>query len=247
MISCLIIEDEPRNVNVLKTIITLHCHQLKIEGIAGSVKEALSLIGQIKPQLLFLDVELGDGNAFDLLSKIDYSKHAIIFTTAHEEYALTAFRFSAVDYLVKPLSIEDVVNAVARAVEKIGSKEENESIKLLLNQSKLKKLERIALPTLEGLQIVELDRINYIEAEGSYSVFYLISKEKQMVSKSLKEYEELLEPYRFFRIHHSHIIQLNKVDKYVKGSGGYVVMQNGVSLDVSARKKDAFLQKLHEL
>jgi two-component system LytT family response regulator len=239
-----IVEDEPHNINVLRSILSSHCPQVQVVGQAGSVAEAKELVLRLQPQLLFLDVRLTDGSAFDLLSQIDYSSLAVIFTTAHEEHALSAFKFSAVDYLMKPLSISEVQEAVQRAQQKMKEANPFESLKQMLNEMQQKQPERLALPTLDGLQVVDPDDIIYIEAAGSYCLFHLAGKEKIMVSRTLKHFEEALLPRGFFRIHHSHIIQLKHVMKYVKGSGGYVVMQNGATLDVSSRRKDEFVKKL---
>lgn len=242
--TAVIVEDEPGNVNLLINILSAHCPQVEVLGHAASVTEARDLVQRTRPKLLFLDVRLSDGSAFDLLPQIDYPSLAVIFTTAHEEHALPAFRFSAVDYLMKPLSIAEVKEAVQRAQKKLAEQDQFDRIKRLLNDLQQKQTERLALPTLEGLQVVDLDDILFIEAAGSYCLFHLAGKEKIMVSRTLKQYEEMLCANGFFRIHHSHIIQLRHVVKYVKGSGGYVVMQNGVTLDVSSRRKDEFVKRL---
>ena len=198
------------------------------------------LIKEKEPGLVFLDVELPDGTGMDVLRRFDQRNFKVIFTTAHDHYAIPAIKFAAVDFLLKPLSIEEVKSAV----QKVLAQPQTDRLDQFVKSQESGTLKRLALPTLEGFEFIEVEDLVYLAAEGNYTVLYTEDKKKHVVSRSLKEYEELLAPHGFFRIHHSHMIHLDKIEKYVKGSGGYVVMKNGASLDVSARRKDEFLKRL---
>lgn len=243
MLHYIIIEDEDRGANVLLQILSKHFPALQFEGRAGTVEEAVSLIREKKPSLVFLDVELPDGTGMDVLRRFEQRTFKVIFTTAYDHYALPAIKFSAVDFLLKPLSIEET----KAAVEKVLQQSQTDRLDQLVKSQETGKLKRLALPTIEGFAFIEVADLIFLSAEGSYTVLHTVDGQKHVVSKSLKEYEELLEPQGFFRIHHSHIVQLGKINKYVKGNGGYVVMKNGTSLDVAARRKDEFLKLLTEM
>lgn len=243
MLHFIIIEDEDRSANVLLQIISQHFPAFIFEGRAAHVQDAVTLIREKNPGLVFLDVELPDGTGMDVLRRFEHRSFKVIFTTAYDHYALPAIKFSAIDFLLKPLSIEEI----KIAVDKVLQQSQTERLDQLVKSHENGKLKRLALPTLEGFAFVEVPDLVYLGAEGSYTVLHTCDGQKHVVSKPLKEYEELLEPYGFYRIHHSHIIQLDKITKYVKGSGGYVVMKDGTSLDVSARRKDEFLKKLTEM
>lgn len=236
----IIVEDEDRGAAVLRRIVDEHMPMLAFLGRAAGVKEAVQLIEEKQPQLVFLDVELRDGSGLDVLRRFGHRTFKVIFTTAHDHYALPAIKFSAIDFLLKPISISEVKTAVEKAFDQ-PQHERLDNLQQLNNTSSL---QRLALPTSEGYLFVDMNQVLYVSAEGSYSVFHLAGQKKHMVSRSLKEYEDLLSPFGFFRIHHSHIVQLSQIEKYVKGSGGYVVMKDGTPLDVSARRKEEFLKRL---
>lgn len=243
MIHYIIVEDEDPGANVLYQILSSHCKELKYDGRAASVKQAAMLIREKNPELIFLDVELPDGTGIDLLREFGNRTFKVIFTTAHDHYALAAIKFAAIDFLLKPLSIEET----KAAVEKVLQQSQSERMEQLIKSPDSGKHKRLALPTQEGFAFIEVGDLVYLTAEGSYSVLHTEDGMKFVVSKSLKEYEELLEPHGFFRIHHSHMVQLGKIRKYVKGNGGYVVMKNGLSLDVSARRKEEFMRLLSDM
>ena len=243
MLHFIIVEDEEHSANVLLQIMSKHFPALVFEGRAGNVQEAVALVKEKDPDLVFLDVELPDGTGMDVLRRFEQRPFKVIFTTAYDHYALPAIKFSAIDFLLKPLSIEEIKTAV----DKVVQHSQTERLDQFVRSQESGKLKRLALPTLEGFAFIEVADLIFLTAEGNYTVLHTTDGKKYIVSKSLKEYEELLEPQGFFRIHHSHMIHLDKIVKYVKGSGGYVVMKNGTSLDVSARRKDEFLKKLTSL
>ncbi|MGB3077123.1 MAG: LytTR family DNA-binding domain-containing protein [Chitinophagales bacterium] len=243
MFSFVIIEDEQHSANVLLQIMLQHFPALQYHGRAAGVMEGVTLIKKKHPDLIFLDVELCDGTGLEVLRHFDQRPFKTIFTTAYDHYALPAIKFSAIDFLLKPISIEETKSAVEKAMQLSQTERIDQLVKTQENGA----LKRLALPTLEGFAFVDISDLVFLSAEGSYTVLHTADGQKYVVSKPLKEYEELLESQGFFRIHHSHIVRLHQISKYVKGSGGYVVMKNGISLDVSARRKDDFLKKLTEM
>jgi two-component system LytT family response regulator len=194
---------------------------------------------------VFLDIEMPFGNAFDLLDKLTPVNFQVIFVTAFDNYALKAFRYYALDYLLKPVDIEELKTAVKKAGERVREKNMSQKLDVFLQTLKPAKsnLQKIGLPTNDGLIFTNIEDIVRCEASGSYTIIYLQDKQKFVVSKSLKEYEDLLPEDIFCRVHHSHIVNLTYVKKYFKGRGGYIEMSDGSSIEVATRKRDEFLAK----
>lgn len=249
MLSAFIVDDEVQSRETLERMLINFCPQVEILGKAASVAEAVTLIDEQQPDVVFLDIEMPGGNGFTLLEHYEELPFEVIFTTAHDLYAINAIKFSALDYLLKPVNIKELQEAVKRAEKKIGSKNENsrtqkiDTLKSNLSQGD-QPFSKIALPTSEGIDFVEIDDIIRVEAERSYSNFHLKSRKKILVSKPLREFEDLLEQCNFFRTHKSHMINLNHLKKYVKGKGGYVIMNDDSHVDVSVRRKEALLQRI---
>lgn len=245
MVRALIIDDEPRNVRILKNLLEEFCPEVAIEGEAGDVNTAFTAIRHYKPDLVFLDIEMPYGNAFDLLDKLMPIDFEVIFITAFDTYTLKAFKYSALDYLLKPVDIQDLKAAVKRAVERMAGKNINLQLANLLGNLKNTQpsLQKIALPAIDGIMFVNVTEIIRFEANGSYTDVHIDTVEKITVSKNIKEYEDILPPSIFCRVHNSHIINLNRVKKYHKGRGGYLVMDDGTSIEVSIRRRDEFLAK----
>jgi two-component system LytT family response regulator len=210
--------------------------------------QGLNAIQQHKPGLVFLDIEMPDKTGFELLNSLPEINFDIIFTTAYNQYAIKAIRFSALDYLLKPVDLDELKGALARVYRKHLKKEQRENIDMLMNniRSSQPNFSRITLSTQDGLVILHIDEIIYCEASGTYTFFYLKNKEKIVVSKTLKEYEDLLKDHHFFRAHNSFLINLNEVKKYIKGDGGSVIMSNGDEVFVSKRRKEEFLASLNK-
>lgn len=246
LMNALIVENEEKNVRVLQSLLSLYCPQVTVLNIAKSVREAKEMIVELNPELVFMDIELDDGLAFDILKDITERNFELIFTTAYDHYAIKAIKYAAIDYLLKPISPEVLQDAVKRAGENRARSSMGRQIDLLLKSFHQIKddTRRIALPTLEGYEFIELNDILRMESDGSYTVFYLDHGRKIMVSKPMKEYEELLDEENFMRVHHSWIINMSKITKYFKGSGGNVVLNDGSSVDISARKKQEFLHRI---
>ncbi|AXY75603.1 DNA-binding response regulator [Paraflavitalea soli] len=244
-ISCIIIDDEARNIAVLKKLIGEYCPLLIVEGEATNGASALKMIQQLQPPLVFLDVELYKTNAFEVLNQLPEIDFEIIFVTAFEKYAHKAFRVNAVDYLLKPIDIDDLQAAVKKAIERIQGKQGSGNANIIitphLNHAVFSK---IALPTQQGLSLYNVDDIVTCTAKGRYTYIDFIKDKSITVTGTLKDIEGKLPPAIFFRIHNSHLINLNYVKKYYKGKGGYVEMINGQSLEVSFRKRDEFLDRI---
>jgi two-component system LytT family response regulator len=243
MINAVIVEDEPKNAALLKKMLQMYCPQINVCGDANSIETALELIKNINPDLVFLDIEIGGGNAFNLLDSLKPIKFDIIFVTAYDSYLLKAIKYSALDYLFKPLNIKELIVAVNKSVDKIHKQKIFDRNELLLqNLSTPKSLSTIALPTAFGFHFVSVQNIIRCEAKGSYTILFVNDKKSYTASKTLKEFEELLPADIFFRAHHSHLVNLNFVQKYHKGKGGIIEMIDKSMIPLAARRKNEFIK-----
>ena len=212
-----------------------------------SVESGLKVIEEIQPDLVFLDIQMPDGTGFDLLKMIPQKNFEVIFITAHEEFAIKAIRFSALDYILKPVDPDELKQAVLRAVENIDHKKEESQFEALnLNMQPAQK-RRLVLKTQESVHVVDLEKIIRCEADRNYTSFFLTEGKKILVSKTLKDYETLLSGHNFLRVQQSHLINLDYVDRYDKGNGGSVVMKDGSEVPLSPAKRDIFFKILENL
>jgi len=241
-----IVDDEPDARDALRLALERYCPEIEIIASSENPEDGLEQIKKQKPDLLFLDVDMPGMSGFDVLNQLTESNMNVIFVTAHDKYAIKAIRFSALDYLLKPVDAEDLQRAVKRAVEKRNHGENKIKVKSFLDnvRSQQERLGKLSVPTMEGLLFLDIHEIVYCKADDNYTEIILNNKEKIVVSKTLKDVEEMLEGYSFFRIHQSYLINLKFMQRYVKGDGGYVVMKDGASLDVSRRKKEEFLLRI---
>jgi two-component system LytT family response regulator len=241
MIRTLIVDDEQHCINRLHKLISDYNNKLDIIATSSTVKDALIQAQALKPDLVFLDIEINDKTGFDFLEQIGTYNFKVIFTTAFNNYAIKAFKYSALDYLLKPIDKDDFKNSIERLEKNINASENGLQIKMLLdNLQKENKKRSIRIPTSNGFEILEIIDIIHCEADTSYT--YVHTKDDSiLVSKPLKYFEELLNDANFFRIHNSSLINIDHVKKYTKGKGGYVTMSNNASLNVSTRRKEAFL------
>jgi len=246
MINTLIIEDEQKSRDVLLTIIAKNCPELVVVGTAGNVTEGVEKIKSLKPELVFLDITMPDGSGFDLLEKVQGYKFDLIFATASNSHAIRAFKYSACDYLLKPIDVEELKSAVSRVVQRKKETPDMQNLNFLIQQLKRTDdtYQKITLPTGNAYEIVNLKDIVRCEADGSYTYFFLTDKRKLMVSASLKHYEELLPENDFIRAHHHNLINMNHVVRFLKEDGGYAIMSDGSKIEVSRRKKDQFMERL---
>jgi len=246
MIKTIIVEDEEKARSNLMQILGEYCKDVEVVDAQDNVQSGIKSIKHHKPDLLFLDVHMQGETGFDLLEQLGKINFEIIFTTAHNEYAVKAFKFSAIDYLLKPIDIDELVNAVQKASDKIEQDTTKQRYELIVEnlQGQKSTFNKIALPTAEGLVFVQVSDIIRCESEDNYTHFFLLNGERILVSKTIKYFEELLTDQDFFRIHQSHLININHIKEYHKGEGGYAVMSDASSVIVSRRKKEAFLAKL---
>jgi len=245
MIKALIVDDEKNSCEALQLLLEKSCPEVQVVGIANSGAEALQKIPGLRPQLVFLDIEMPNMNGFQLLEQLQKIDFELIFTTSYDQYAIKAFKFSAIDYLLKPVDREELEKAVEKVSKKLTNNI-NQQLGILLqkiNQPSVP-VQKIALPTMQGLELVSIDSIISCSANSNYTEFFLGDKKRILVSRTLKETEELLEDYSFLRVHHSHIVNLNAITRYVKGEGGYLIMNDGSTVDVSRSRKDILMQRL---
>ena len=246
MLTAIIVDDENSSRNALKQKLANYCKEVIVIAECENGEEGMKQIEDRQPDIVFLDVEMPRINGFTMLLQLQNRNFEVIFITAYDHYAIRAIRFSALDYLVKPVEVEDLKAAVVKAKQKRTGIAGNERLELLLQNlmNEKKERQRIAIPSMEGLQFIRLDDIIYLEAQSNYTIIYLRQLPKITVSKTLKDFEELLPAATFIRIHHAYIINSDAVEKYIKGEGGQVVMKNGITLDVSKRKKSEFLKAI---
>ncbi|MEO5572332.1 MAG: LytTR family DNA-binding domain-containing protein [Bacteroidia bacterium] len=249
MYTTLIVDDEKPQQDLLSGMIKEHFPELKLGAICSSVDEGVEKIKTLKPELVFLDVVMPPYTGFDLLNKIKPIDFDVIFTTSYEQYALNAFKVSAVDYLLKPFSVEQLAEGIAKFEKKIQLKQSLQHIENLLQNINSNSYDevKIALPSMNGFSFVRLGTIIRCEADNNYTTFFLTDKTKIMVSKTLKDCEDILTDYNFFRVHTSHLINLRYVKDYIKGDGGQVVMTDNSVVDVSRKNKQDFLNKFKKL
>lgn len=238
-----IIDDEANAVDFISSVIGEYCPDLEVAGEAHNVTEGVQKIQELKPGLVFLDVEMPNGTGFDLLAHFPEKDFDVIFITAFNHYAIKAIKFSAVDYILKPINISEFIEAVNRVVLKRNSSanQGNENFRILMENLKTTTPSRLAIPTSDGMEYLNPKEIIRIEADRSYSWFYLTGNRKILVSKHLKEFQDLLGDRNFFRSHNSFLINLKFVHKYVRKEGGYIEMQDGSQIPVSRNRKDLFL------
>lgn len=245
-IKTVIIEDETNARKALENMLAFYCPYIEVAGYAVSVKEGVSLIDKAKPDLVLLDVHLEDGTGFDVLQKLKKTHFRIVFVTAHDQYALQAIKLSAIDYLLKPIKPEELRFAMSK-VQKALEEEEQINLQvetIIENYSKPSRDKKIILNTNSEIFVVEIKHLVHCEANENYTTIYIEGKHNILISKTLKEFEEMLSPYGFFRIHQSHLINLQFVDSYVKRGGGKVHLKTEETLPVSLRKKESFLKAL---
>lgn len=246
----LIIEDETKSREMLVGLIKSNFPEITILGTAKNVKEAVEQINLLKPNLLFLDISMPDGTGFDVLEKTQEFKYDIVFTTATDKHAIKAIKYSACDYLLKPIDIEELKITIQKLIEKKSSSANipsMENLQFLIQNLKRAddNYSKITLPTGNAYEIINIKDIIRCEADGSYTTFFLVGGKKLMVSASLKHYEDLLPNKDFIRIHHHHLINMNHVIRFLKVDGGYAVMSDDSQIEISRRKKEAFIERLN--
>jgi len=247
MLKAVVIEDEPKTREAITNIINRLCHDIKVVATGHNVQTGIDAIYNARPDVLLIDIELSDGNAFDILRHIFNIDFQIIFVTAHEGYALKAIKFNAFDYILKPFSVEELTSVLEKATKEVNKKKTEVYLESLLHSIDERENKRIVLKTADEIHLVNISDIIHCEADSSYTHFFLKDGSQLTASNHLKEYEELLKDHHFFRVHHSHLVNLNEVKKFHKSGGGYVLMTNGKKIPVSSRKKERLFKTFNSL
>jgi two-component system LytT family response regulator len=244
-----LVDDEPDGIRALKKMLESHCPNVQVVATCSNATIAKQELESVRPDVVFLDIQMPGKSGLDLLTEMPEKDFEVIFVTAHNEYMLQALQYSAADYLLKPVDEDRLVEAVQRVETRIQAekKEWTETLMHNLNKAGSPSEMRLCLPTLKGFIVVKLDDIIYCEAERSYTIFHLDGKRTVMVSKSLIEYDNLLQDTQFIRIHKSFLINLHHVKEYQRGEGGTVIMTDNAEIEVSRRKKEFFMNRMKEL
>jgi two-component system LytT family response regulator len=248
MIQALIIDDEQYCIDSLTAKLSAYEGEIEIVAGISKVAEMPAAVAKYKPQVLFLDINLGPFTGFDLIEKLNPPLPKIVFTTAYDDYAIKAFKFNAVDYLLKPIDTDELGQTIQKLRQLESPWPDIAQIRQTITQLREKAtgFKKLALPTLQGFELIDLEELIRLEAASNYTHFYLVSGKKMTISKTLKEFEELLESDGFARIHQSHIINLRFVKTYNKGKTASISMQDGAILDVGTTRRDAFMEKFKE-
>ncbi|EDM34962.1 response regulator [Pedobacter sp. BAL39] len=245
-IKSIIVDDEPKSRSNLRQLLTEYCPDVEVIAEAGSATSALVMIAAHQPDLLFLDIEMGEISGFDLLKLLHgKQRFELIFVTAFDKYGIQAVKACAIDYLLKPINIIELSTAVDKAIKQIGPKKENLRLKeLVANIDRRIDEQKIAVPLADKIEFIAVSRIIRLEAEGNYTHFYLDDRKHLLICKTLKDYQELLERHHFIRTHQSHLINFHRISAYVKTDGGYIAMEDGSQVPISRQKKEEVLAKI---
>jgi len=249
MVKALIVDDEALSRNTLKKLLELYCPAVEVIAECENAIEAKKNIDRLHPELVFLDVAMPGKNGIDFLKELEEINFEVIFVTAHDKYILQAIRLAAVDYLQKPVEEKQLITAVSNAAKRINQKMANQQIQTLIYNMQPKTSQQemqLCIPGIKGFQVVQVNDIIYCEAENTYTYLHFKNDKKILASRPLMDYELLLQDSLFFRIHKSTLVNMKHIKEYQKGEGGFVIMSNGKSLEVSRRKKEAFLTTMKE-
>lgn len=238
----LIVDDESKSRITLRSFLSKYCPSIELVGEADGVDSGLKSIKELNPEVLFLDIEMNDGTGFDLLQKVPKVDFEIVFVTAFNQYAIKAFRYSAIDYLLKPINPEELIQAVAKLSDDGRLNQIEQKLEALLSNNTSS--QKIAIPSMEGIRLEEVENISYCESDNYYTIIHLLSGEKIIVSKTLKEYDKILSQDGFVRIHQKFLVKVSEIKNYSKSDGGFVTLNDGTHLTVSRRKKDELIKLL---
>lgn len=238
----ILVDDESKSRIALGSFLSKYCPTIEIIGEAEGVRSGLELIESSNPEVIFLDIEMNDGTGFDLVEQLDNTKCEIIFVTAFNQYAIKAFRYSAIDYLLKPVNPEELVQAVSKLSDESRINQIEQKLEALMaNKTSIQK---IAIPSMEGIRLEEVDNIRYCESDNYYTIIHLINGERIVVSKTLKEYDKMLSSDGFLRIHQKYLVKVSEIKTYSKSDGGFITLNDGTHLTVSRRKKEDLMKVL---
>ncbi|MBK8109515.1 MAG: response regulator transcription factor [Saprospiraceae bacterium] len=245
MLTALIIDDEEKGRLVLRQKLADHCPDVVVIGEADGGENGKSMIESLRPDVVFLDIEMPGINGFEMLNKLNEKNFHLIFTTAYNQYAIKAIKFAAFDYLLKPIDIEELKAAISRIPNLKTADVSGQLEVLTLNSQKnIKNFNKIAIPTLDGFSFFDLNELIHLDADSNYTLLHFTENRKILASRTLKEFEDQLEEERFIRLHNSHLVNVSFITRYIKGEGGQVVLANGKIIDVSRRKKADLMKML---
>ena len=244
MIRCILVDDESNSLEMMEWLLQTYCPQVKIEALCDSAAKGIAAIEKYKPDLVFLDIEMPHQNGFDMLEQFDKLSFDVVFCTAYDQFAIKAFKYSALNYLLKPVDPDDLKETIRRIEEKhaLPTREQLDMLMQGLKNSQKQTVNRIALTTNDGMIFVPTEDILYCAAESNYTSVVLKEGKKILVSKVLKDIDETLSGSGFYRIHNSFLINLNQIKKYVRGDGGYVIMNNDVTISISRSRRPEFME-----
>lgn len=244
MLSTIIVDDEPTSCESLSVLIQKHCPDVQVEACCHSGIEAFNKINQLKPSLIFLDIKLPEMDGFELMEKLQPHQPDVIVISGYEGYAIKAFQHNVVDYLLKPVDTTQLLSALHKVRMRVEDRIHEQLEQLIQKVERLGFHGQIALPTFEGLQMVNIDNIISCASHSNYTKVFLKGGQKLVVSKTLGDVEELLKDFAFLRVHHSYLVNINEIDKWVKMDGGHLVMSDGSVIDVSRHKRDVLIKNL---
>lgn len=250
MLRAVLIDDEKNALEVLQMQLQQFCKNVEVAECCPGGEKGIAAIKKHQPELVFLDIEMPHKNGFDVLKETAAYNYDVIFTTAYDQFAIKAFKHSAVDYLLKPIDILELQEAVEKAAKKKGGAGLEQKLKILLQQmdtGAAKANIRIALPVGDGMQFFDMNEISRCESESNYTHIFLANGKKHTVAKTLKDVEEILGGHPFFRIHQSHLVNMNHISKYIKGDSGYITMNDGTSIALSRSRKESFFESFRKL
>jgi len=248
-IKSILIDDEPRGLSSLQKLLEMHCPEVNVLQLCRRTNEAISAIEKWQPELIFLDIEMPGKNGFELLEELPAIDFEIIFVTAHDDYTTRALHLSAVDYLLKPVEENLLIEAVKRAGKRIGGKKDHQPVETFMHnmqQSGVAQKMKLCIPFSKGFQVVDIHKIMYIEGNGNYSNIHFADRPMICASKTILEYETALEDSNFVRLHKSYVVNLDHITEYIKGEGGSVMLSNGKEIEVSRRKKELLMRRMKE-
>jgi two-component system LytT family response regulator len=248
MLRTVIIDDEAHARETLARLLTVHCPQVRLAGEANSVENGLRIIHELHPQLVLLDVKMDDGTGFDLLRLCNTIDFKVIFITAYEKYAVQAFRYAAVDFLLKPVNPEELTEAVNHA-ETLIQEHFNTQLQALEDnlRTDVRHKKKIVLKTIDNIHLVEMQNISFCESDGCYTIVHTLPGEKIMISKTLREFDDMLGDSGFYRVHKSYLINLSHISRFEKLEGGYIILTSGDKVPVSSRKREELLEMFEKL
>lgn len=246
MVKALIVDDEQHCIDRLERLLRSSTHNIQMITHCKTIAEAKKQIAKTTPDILFLDVQLGNETGFDLLTQLNRMDFEVIFTTSYDKYALKAIKFSALDYLLKPIENADLENALLKLRQQKSLKDTSKKMDVLFHNFKAHNAssKRIAIPTVEGLTMMDTKEIIRFQSDANYTHIHTLSRKKITASKTIKYFEDILDDNMFFRVHKSHLVNLDHIETYTKGKGGHITLSDGIQIEVAVRRKDELLKKL---